>query len=111
MDQQASEQAFMSTLVTEHFAQQSTASATISESSSRASLYLLSLSSSLIALGFATQSRQTFPYFAAAIRWSSRSDIRSGVLRRSSPAEARARLEIAPRRRPPSHIEGREDRC
>jgi hypothetical protein len=67
MDQQAREQAFMSALVTEHFAQQSAASATISESSSRASLYLLSLSSSLVALGFATQSRQAFPYFAGAI--------------------------------------------
>ena len=67
MDQQAREQAFMSALVTEHFVQQSAASATISESSSRASLYLLSLSSSLVALGFAAQSRQVFIYFAAAI--------------------------------------------
>jgi hypothetical protein len=67
MDQQAREQAFMSALVTEHFVQQSAASATISESSSRASLYLLSLSSSLVALGFSTQSRQAFPYFAAGI--------------------------------------------
>ena len=67
MDQQAREQAFMSALVTEHFVQQSAASATISESSSRASLYLLSLSSSLVALGFATQSREAFPYFAAGI--------------------------------------------
>lgn len=67
MDQQAREQAFMSALVTEHFAQQSAASATINESSSRASLYLLSLSSSLVALGFAAQSRQAFTYFAAAI--------------------------------------------
>jgi hypothetical protein len=67
MDLQAKEQAFMSALVTEHFVQQSAASATISESSSRASLYLLSLSSSLVALGFATQSKQAFPYFAAAI--------------------------------------------
>ena len=67
MDLQAREQAFMSALVTEHFVQQSAASATISESSSRASLYLLSLSSSLVALGFATQSRQAFPYFAATI--------------------------------------------
>jgi hypothetical protein len=67
MDQQAKEQAFVSALATEHFVLQSAASATISESSSRASLYLLSLSSSLVALGFATQSRQAFPYFAAAI--------------------------------------------
>lgn len=57
----------MSALVTEHFVQQSAASATIAESSSRASLYLLSLSSSLVALGFATQSKQAFPYFVAAI--------------------------------------------
>jgi hypothetical protein len=67
MDQQAREQAFMSALVTEHFVLQSAASATITESSSRASLYLLSLSSSLVALGFATQSKQAFPYFAGAI--------------------------------------------
>lgn len=67
MDLQAKEQAFMSALVTEHFVQQSAASATITESSSRASLYLLSLSSSLVALGFATQSKQAFPYFAAGI--------------------------------------------
>jgi hypothetical protein len=67
MDLQAKEQAFMSALVTEHFVQQSAASATISESSSRASLYLLSLSSSLVALGFATQSSHAFPYFAAGI--------------------------------------------
>lgn len=67
MDQQAREQAFMSALVTEHFVQQSAASATISESSSRASLYLVALSSSLVALGFATQSKEAFPYFAAGI--------------------------------------------
>src|SRR5262252_745816 len=67
MDLQAREQAFMSALVTEHFAQQSAASATITESSSRASLYFLSLSSSLVALGFATQSKEAFPYFAAGI--------------------------------------------
>ena len=67
MDQRAKEQAFMSALVTEHFVQQSAASATISESSSRASLYLLSLSSSLVALGFAAQSRQVFLYFAAGV--------------------------------------------
>jgi hypothetical protein len=67
MDQQAKEQAFISALVTEHFVQQSAASATISESSSRASLYLVSLSSSLVALGFATQATHAFPYFAAGI--------------------------------------------
>jgi hypothetical protein len=62
MDQQAKEQAFMSALVTEHFVQQSAAGATKSESSSRASLYLWSPSSSLVALRFAAQSQ--------ASRWS-----------------------------------------
>lgn len=68
MDQQAKEQAFMSGLLTEHSVQQSAAIATISESSSRTSLYLLSLSSSLVALGFASQSKQAFSYFAAGFR-------------------------------------------
>ncbi len=57
----------MSALVTEHFALQSSAAATISESASRSSLYLLSLSSSLVALGFATETEGVFAPFAAAV--------------------------------------------
>lgn len=57
----------MSALVTEHFALQSSASATISESSSRTSVYLLSLSSSLVALGFATGNEAAFGAMAGAI--------------------------------------------
>lgn len=58
----------MSALVTEHFVLQSMAASTISESSSRSSLYLLSLSSSLVALGFAVQaSADAFAPFAAAV--------------------------------------------
>jgi hypothetical protein len=49
--------AFMSALVTEHFALQSVASATISESGSRAAIYLSALSSGLVAVGFASSSR------------------------------------------------------
>jgi hypothetical protein len=45
---------FMSALVTEHFVLQSTASSTISESSSRVSIYLSALSSGLVAIGFAS---------------------------------------------------------
>jgi hypothetical protein len=45
---------FMSALVTEHFVLQSTSSATISESGSRVSIYLSALSSSLVAIGFAS---------------------------------------------------------
>ena len=41
MDQQAREQAFMAALTTEHFALQSTASTTVSESGTRASLYVM----------------------------------------------------------------------
>jgi len=46
--------AFMSALVTEHFALQAVSSATISESGSRAALYLAALSSGLVAIGFAS---------------------------------------------------------
>jgi len=60
--------AFHSALVTEHFVLQSQASATISESSSRSSLYLLSLSSGLVALSFSLQaSKDAFAPFAAAV--------------------------------------------
>jgi hypothetical protein len=51
--------AFMSALVTEHFALQSVSSATISESGSRAALYLSALSSGLVAIGFASSSRRS----------------------------------------------------
>jgi hypothetical protein len=47
---------FLSALGTEHFVLQSTASATISESSSRVTIYLSSLSSGLVAIGFASSS-------------------------------------------------------
>jgi len=59
--------AFMSALVTEHFVLQTAASATITEAASRNSLYVFSLSSSLVAMGFVSQFPQTFRLFAAAI--------------------------------------------
>jgi hypothetical protein len=46
----------MSALVTEHFVLQSAASSTISESGSRASIYLATLSSGLVAIGFSSNS-------------------------------------------------------
>jgi hypothetical protein len=49
--------AFMSALVTEHFALQSISSSTISESGSRSALYLSALSSGLVAIGFSSSSR------------------------------------------------------
>jgi hypothetical protein len=48
--------AFMSALVTEHYALQSVSSATIGESGSRAAMYLSALSSGLVAIGFASLS-------------------------------------------------------
>jgi hypothetical protein len=57
----------MSALTTEHFVLQTAANSTISEAAARSSLYLFSLSSSLIATGFAAQSRDVFVPFVAAV--------------------------------------------
>jgi hypothetical protein len=54
---------FMSALVTEHFALQSAATSTISESGSRVAIYLSALSSGLVAIGFASSS----PHALAAL--------------------------------------------
>jgi hypothetical protein len=72
MDEQPSNEkdtdaAFMSALITEHFVLQSAASTTVSESGSRASLFMVTLSSSLIALGFVAQSPTMLVPFVAAI--------------------------------------------
>jgi hypothetical protein len=67
VDQQAQQAQFMSALVTEHFVLQSAASTTVSESSSRASLYMLALSSSLVGMGFVAQSPNAFVPFVATV--------------------------------------------
>src|SRR4030095_10687230 len=67
MDEQARESAFMSALVTEHFVLQSASSTTVSESSARASLYLFSLSSALVAMGFTAQSPDIFRPFVSTV--------------------------------------------
>lgn len=59
--------ALMSALVTEHFVLQSAAGATISESGSRASIYLASLSSCLVAIGFAGSSPKTLLVLACTL--------------------------------------------
>ncbi|MFC5824717.1 hypothetical protein [Nonomuraea insulae] len=56
----------MSAIVTEHFVLQSAAGTTVSEAIGRSSLYLSVLSSSLIALGFASQTPGLLLPFAAA---------------------------------------------
>jgi hypothetical protein len=67
MDEQARESAFMSALVTEHFVLQSSSSTTVSEAASRASLYLFSLSSTLVAIGFTAQVSDFFGPFVATV--------------------------------------------
>jgi hypothetical protein len=58
---------FMSALVTEHFVMQSAASSTISESGSRVTIYLSSLSSGLVAIGFASSSPRALAALAFTV--------------------------------------------
>ncbi len=67
MDDKARHAAVISALVTEHFVLQSAASGAVSEAGSRGSLYLISLSSALVAMGFAAGSREVFVPFVATV--------------------------------------------
>jgi len=67
MDEAAQQTALMTALTTEHFVLQTAASSTISEASARSSLYVLSLSSSLVAIGFISQSRDMFVPFVSTV--------------------------------------------
>ena len=67
MDEETRQSTLTSALTTEHFVLQTAASSTISESSARSSLYMLSLSSSLVAMGFTAQSREVFVPFVASV--------------------------------------------
>jgi hypothetical protein len=59
--------ALMSALTTEHFVLQTAASTATSEESSRATLYVMALSSSLVALGFAAPPSPAFAPLAATL--------------------------------------------
>jgi hypothetical protein len=67
MNEQEPSSAFISALTTEHYVLQSAISANTSEVGTRASLYLFSLSSSLVALGFASRSPELFGPFVAIV--------------------------------------------
>jgi hypothetical protein len=67
VDESDREAAFLAALGNEYFVLQSAASTTVSESSTRASLYVLSLSSTLVALGFVSQSEDAFGPFLAVV--------------------------------------------
>src|SRR6266566_668764 len=61
------QQAFMTALVTEHFVLQGARGQTNGEMTGRAALYLATVSSTLIALGFVARDRSAFVPFAAAV--------------------------------------------
>jgi hypothetical protein len=67
MDEATKHSALMSALTTEHFVLQTASSSTISEASARSSLYILSLSSSLVAIGFMSQSPEMLLPFVAVV--------------------------------------------
>jgi hypothetical protein len=67
MVEEESRTALMAALTTEHFALQTAANATVTEAASRSSLYVFSLSSFLVAMGFASRSREFFVPFAAIV--------------------------------------------
>ena len=67
MDEKEPTPAFISALTTEHFVLQTALSANTGEVGTRASLYIFSLSSSLVALGFASQSPELFVPFVAIV--------------------------------------------
>ena len=67
VDQQTREQFFINALVTEHFVLQSARGAMIGEMVGRGSIYLGSVSSSLIAFGFIAQSDLRLGPFVAAV--------------------------------------------
>jgi hypothetical protein len=70
MGDAADRQELLTALTTEHFTLQGARAQTASESASRASLFILSVSSALIALGFlgqASQPDQTFEVFALIV--------------------------------------------
>ena len=64
MEDRASHAAFVTALTTEHFVLQTAASSTIAEAAARSTLYVMALSSALVALGFASQSPAVFLPFA-----------------------------------------------
>jgi hypothetical protein len=67
MNDDAEQSALLLALTTEHFVLQSAASTIAAESATRATLYVMSLSSSLVAMGFAAQSETAFVPLAAGV--------------------------------------------
>jgi hypothetical protein len=67
MDEQSERTALLSALTTEHFVLQTANNSTYSEASARSTLYVMALSSSLVAMGFVAGSANVFIPFAAIV--------------------------------------------
>jgi hypothetical protein len=65
MDEQSERTALLSALTTEHFVLQTANNSTYSEASARSTLYVMALSSSLVAMGFVAGSTDLLVPFAA----------------------------------------------
>jgi len=66
-DDDARHAALLSALTTEHFVLQTAMSGTIAEAGARATLYVMALSSALVAIGFASRSREVLVPFVATV--------------------------------------------
>ena len=67
MNEKADQAALLSALTTEHFVLQTAYSSTVSEAAGRSTLYVMALSSSLVAMGFLSQSQELFKPFVATV--------------------------------------------
>lgn len=67
MDEQSERTALLSALTTEHFVLQTANNSTYAEASSRSTLYVMALSSSLVAMGFVAASSDVLVPFAAIV--------------------------------------------
>jgi hypothetical protein len=67
VDEKERQAAFLSALSTEHFVLQTAANATVGDAAARTSLYVVSLSSTLVAMGFASRDRDVFLPFVAIV--------------------------------------------
>lgn len=66
-DAAARHSALLTAMTTEHFILQTAANGTVADAAARSSLYVFSLSSSLVALGFISQSPDMVPLFVATV--------------------------------------------
>src|SRR5262245_32761752 len=67
VDEQSERAMLLTTMTTEHFVLQAANSSTYSEASARSTLYVMALSSSLVAIGFVASSTDVLVPFAAIV--------------------------------------------